>query len=49
MAGRLSCAGVRRPVGLLAIVQGRGRREEGQGDGTCAREAKIAEAYVKRS
>jgi hypothetical protein len=33
---------LRRPTGLLVMGQGRGRREEGEGDGTYAGEAKIA-------
>jgi hypothetical protein len=42
--GGLSCTRVRRPAGLPTMGHGRGRREEGEGDGSDVREAKIAGA-----
>jgi hypothetical protein len=42
--GELSCAGLHWPTGLPAMEQGRGRREEGEGDGTYAQEEKIVGA-----
>jgi hypothetical protein len=40
---------LRWPAGRPAMGQGSGRREEGEDDGTYAREAKTAGALVKRS